>query len=95
MRYVITYVNITKEKCYCYVTVILNIAAEFIVTWDYSEFSPSSLWFSQFEFPRKKPLSLSVYCAEIFNYHTIRYPFACDVRLTVRSIVSENLHHRY
>jgi len=25
MRYVITYVNITKEKCYCYVTVILNI----------------------------------------------------------------------
>ena len=25
MRYVITYVNITKEKCYCYFTVILNI----------------------------------------------------------------------
>jgi len=25
MRYVITYVNITKEKRYCYVIVILNI----------------------------------------------------------------------
>jgi len=25
MRYVITYINITKEKRYCYVIVILNI----------------------------------------------------------------------
>jgi len=28
MRYVITYVNITKEKRYCYIIVILNIGPE-------------------------------------------------------------------
>ena len=28
MRYVITYFNITKEKRYCYVIVILNIGSE-------------------------------------------------------------------
>ena len=44
-------------------------SVEFIVTLNHSEFSPSFPWFSQFGFSCKNPLFLSVYRAEIFNYH--------------------------
>jgi len=49
--------------------------------------------FSKFRFSRKNLLSLPIYCIEIFNYHMIiKIHLSYGVRLTIWSIMSENLH---
>ena len=53
MRYVITYVNITKEKRYCYVIVILNIGLYLVLI------APSTI-----VLPLQLPGSLIGYCTD-------------------------------